>query len=107
LISLSNKRPFAFEIEGNKFTVNIWLDMLLKTVGILYGKNPEKMKNLVTDDVMNGCKVHNLFLSPQATIRKSIKISNADFYVETNGSGTLFKRKVGAPTATDERRGYL
>ncbi|CQR72309.1 hypothetical protein SOV_12750 [Sporomusa ovata DSM 2662] len=92
--NLTNKRPFAFSIEGNKFMVSTWQEMLLKTVEFLYNKNPGKMKSFVSDEAMNGRKVHYFSLSTQATMRKPMKIANAEFYVETNRSANSIRNGI-------------
>ncbi|CQR75012.1 hypothetical protein SOV_35160 [Sporomusa ovata DSM 2662] len=92
--NLTNKRPFAFQIESDKIMVNTWQEMLLKTVEILYSKDPKKMKSFVTDEDMNGRKVHYFSLSSQAAMRKPIKIANAEFYVETNRNANSIRNGV-------------
>lgn len=74
--------------------VNTWQEMLLKTVELLYNKDPAKMKSFVTDEAMNGRKVHYFSLSSQAAMRKPIKISNADFFVETNRNANSIRNSV-------------
>jgi len=92
--NLTNKRPFAFEIEGDKAMVNTWQEMFLKTVEILYLKDTVKMESFVTDEEMNGRKVHYFSLSGQANMRRPIKISNAEFYVETNRSANSIRNGI-------------
>ncbi|WP_425059018.1 hypothetical protein SCACP_36670 [Sporomusa carbonis] len=92
--NLTNKRPFAFSIDGDKIMVSTWQEMFLKTVEFLYSKDPEKMKSFVTDEDMNGRKVRYFSLSPQTTMRRPIKISNAEFYVETNRSANSIRNCI-------------
>ena len=91
---LTNKRPGAFEIEGNKVMINSWIEMLLKTVEILYNQDSIKMRSFVTDEDMNGRKAHYFSQSSQTTMRKPIKISNAEFYVETNRSANAIRNSI-------------
>ncbi|MBP2656480.1 MAG: hypothetical protein H6Q73_4049 [Firmicutes bacterium] len=90
----TNKRPIAFELEGDKVMVNSWIEMLLKTVEILYRKDTVKMKSFVTDEGMNGHTVPYFSLLPQATMRKPIKIPNAEFYVETNRNADSIRKSI-------------
>ena len=92
--NLTNKRPCAFSIEGHKIQVSTWQEMLLKTVEFLYSKDSGKMKSFVSDEAMNGRKVHYFSLSPQETMRKPMKIANAEFYVETNRSANSIRNGV-------------
>ena len=92
--NLTNKRPAAFSIENHKIQVSTWQEMLLKTVEFLYHKDSGRMKSFVSNEAMNGRKVHYFSLSPQATMRKPMKIANAEFYVETNRSANSIRNGI-------------
>lgn len=66
--NFSHKRPFAFEIEGQKVMVDTWIDMLIKTAEILFKKDKAIMKSFVNDDDMNGRKMRYFSLHDKTDI---------------------------------------
>ena len=92
--NLTNKRPYAFQIEENKALVNTWQEMLIKTVELLFDKDSDKMKSFAADEEMNGRKVRYFSLSNQANMRKPVKITNAEFFVETNRNANSIRNSI-------------
>ncbi|WP_461569953.1 hypothetical protein [Thermincola ferriacetica] len=90
----THKRPFAFKIEGQKVTVNTWQEMLIKTVEILFKKDRAKMESFATDEEMNGRKMKYFSLQNKANMRKPVKISDVEFYVETNRSANSIRNSI-------------
>lgn len=90
----THKRPFAFKIEGQKVMVNTWQEMLIKTVEILFKKDRAKMESFATDEEMNGRKMKYFSLQNKANMRKPVKISDVEFYVETNRSANSIRNSI-------------
>lgn len=92
--NLTNKRPFAFELGCTKVLVKTWQGMLLKTVEILSSRDQVKMQSFATDKKMNGRKTCYFSISGQNNMRKPVKISNAEFFVETNQSANSIRNLI-------------
>lgn len=91
--NLSHKRPFAFEVEGNRVEVRTWIDVLLATCDILLSKDPDKFTLFQGDPKMNGKKA-KYFSKDSDVLRKPVKIDKCELYVETNMSANSIRNLI-------------
>lgn len=83
--SFTHKKPFAFEINGEKYNVRTWQEMMLKTCEYLIKRNNDIFSKFIGDPTMNGKRMKYFSLTGEH-MRKPEKLKGANVYVETNMS---------------------
>jgi hypothetical protein len=90
---LTNKKPAAFSIYGQKIEVDSWKQMLLQVCAYLNRMNPMLFVSLETDPDLQGRK--RPYLSRDGLgLDTPAKIPDADLYVETHFSARYFKKMI-------------
>lgn len=91
--SFKNKRPCAFSIENQKFEINNWKEVLLKTCSYLISKNKKIMEEIVKNESIKGRK--RILLSKNRNqIFNPEKLNYIDGYIETNLSADSIKNLI-------------
>ena len=89
----THKCPAAFSISGNKFEARQWKDVLILTCEELTKKDDQKFLGFCTDPSMQGKKA-NYFSNNSKGMRKPVKLSNLDVYIETNMSANQIRNVI-------------
>ena len=90
---LTNKKPSAFSLYGQKYEVDSWKQMLMQTCAILNRMNPMLFASLETDPDLQGRK-RPYFSRDGAGLDTPAKIPDADLYVETHVSARYLKKMI-------------
>lgn len=83
--SFTHKKPYAFEINGVRFNVRTWQEMILCTCEYLTKKNCSIFSKFVEDPKMNGKRTKYFSLSGEG-MRKPEKVKGGNVFIETNMS---------------------
>lgn len=87
----THKRPVAFELNGDKYNVRDWKDMLLQTCNIISTIDKDLIMNFPKNERMNGKKVTYFAYKEEDIVRAPRKIQNLDLYVSTNHSANSIR----------------
>ena len=90
---LTNKKPSAFSLYGQKYEVDSWKQMLMQTCAMLNRMNPMLFTSLETDPDLQGRK-RPYFSRDGAGLDTPAKIPDADLYVETHVSARYLKKMI-------------
>ena len=90
---LTNKKPSAFSLYGQKYEADSWKQMLMQTCAILNRMNPILFTSLETDPDLQGRK-RPYFSRDAAELDTPAKIPDADLYVETHVSARYLKKMI-------------
>lgn len=90
---ITNKKPSAFSLYGQKFEVESWKQMLLQTCALLNRMNPMLFTSLETDPDLQGRK-RPYFSRDGVGLDTPAKIPDADLYVETHVSARYLKKMI-------------
>lgn len=90
---LTNKKPSAFSIYGQKIDADSWKQMLLQVCAYLNRMNPMLFTSLESDPDLQGRK-RPYFSRDGAGLDTPAKIPDADLYVETHFSARYFKKMI-------------
>ena len=90
---LTNKKPSAFSLYGQKYEVDSWKQMLMQTCAILNRMNPMLFTSLETDPDLQGRK-RPYFSRDGVGLDTPAKIPDADLYVETHVSARYLKKMI-------------
>ena len=90
---LTNKKPSAFSLYGQKYAVDSWKQMLLQTCALLNRMNPMLFASLEADPDLQGRK-RPYFSRDGAGLDTPAKIPDADLYVETHVSARYLKKMI-------------
>ena len=90
---LTNKKPSAFSIYGQKIEADSWKQMLLQVCAYLNRMNPMLFTSLESDPDLQGRK-RPYFSRDGAGLDTPAKIPDADLYVETHFSARYFKKMI-------------
>lgn len=90
----THKRPDAFELNGKKYNVKDWKDMLLQTCNIAAEMDGEKIMSFPTNKRMNGKKVIYFAYNEEDIMRAPRKIKTLDLYVSTNHSANSIRNII-------------
>ncbi|HAB93626.1 MAG TPA: hypothetical protein DCF49_02490 [Lachnospiraceae bacterium] len=90
---LTNKKPSAFSIYGQKIEADSWKEMLLQVCAYLNRMNPMLFASLESDPDLQGRK-RPYFSADGAGLDTPAKIPDADLYVETHFSARYFKKMI-------------
>ncbi len=91
--AITNKKPAAFSLYGQKYVVDSWKEMLLQTCALLNRMNPMLFASLETDPELQGRK-RPYFSGDGSGLDTPAKIPDADLYVETHVSARYLKKMV-------------
>lgn len=86
----THKCPAGFSLQGVKIEARQWKDVLIHTCELLADKDCDKFYSFSADPSMQGKKV-NYISKTQEKIRKPVKLSNYDMYIETNLSANSIR----------------
>jgi len=86
-------RPAAFELEGTRYEVRTWQQMLTKTCEILMDIDRERFFKFENDPAMQGRK-QKLFSNDPSNIRSPHKLKDNHIYVETNLSANSIRNLI-------------
>lgn len=90
---LTNKKPSAFSLYGQKYSVDSWKQMLLTTCAVLNRMNPMLFASFEADPDLQGRK-RPYFSRDGADLDTPAKIPDADLYVETHVSARYLKKMI-------------
>lgn len=90
---LTNKKPSAFSLYGQKYPVDSWKQMLLQTCALLNRMNPMLFASLEADPDLQGRK-RPYFSRDGLGLDTPAKIPDADLYVETHVSARYLKKMI-------------
>lgn len=90
---LTNKKPAAFALYGQKYEADSWKQMLLQTCALLNRMNPMLFASLENDPDLQGRK-RPYFSTDGAGLDTPAKIPDADMYVETHVSARYLKKMI-------------
>ena len=90
---LTNKKPSAFSLYGQKYAVDSWKQMLLQTCALLNRMNPMLFASFESDPDLTGRK-RPYFSRDGAGLDTPAKIPDADLYVETHVSARYLKKMI-------------
>ena len=90
---LTNKKPSAFSLYGQKYAVDSWKQMLLQTCALLNRMNPMLFASLEADPDLQGRK-RPYFSRDGIGLDTPAKIPDADLYVETHVSARYLKKMI-------------
>lgn len=90
---LTNKKPSAFSLYGQKIEVDSWKQMLLQTCALLNRMNPMLFTSLENDPDLQGRK-RPYFSRDGVGLDTPAKIPDADLYVETHVSARYLKKMI-------------
>ena len=90
---ITNKKPAAFSLYGQKTEVDSWKQMLLQTCAILNRMNPMLFTSLEMDPDLQGRK-RPYFSRDGVGLDTPAKIPDADLYVETHVSARYLKKMI-------------
>ena len=90
---LTNKKPSAFSLYGQKYAVDSWKQMLLQTCALLNRMNPMLFASFEADPDLQGRK-RPYFSRDGADLDTPAKIPDADLYVETHVSARYLKKMI-------------
>ena len=90
---LTNKKPSAFSLYGQKYVVDSWKQMLLQTCALLNRMNPMLFASFESDPDLAGRK-RPYFSRDGAGLDTPAKIPDADLYVETHVSARYLKKMI-------------
>lgn len=90
---LTNKKPSAFSLYGQKYSVDSWKQMLLTTCALLNRMNPMLFASFEADPDLQGRK-RPYFSRDGADLDTPAKIPDADLYVETHVSARYLKKMI-------------
>ena len=79
---ITGKKPISFEIDGIKFSVKSWKEILIKTLEYLSDINLSIVKSFTQDSDFQG-REKRIISSSEDNIRQAAKIKDGIF-VETN-----------------------
>lgn len=92
----THKKAKAFSINGKRYEVRDWKDMLMQTCELLVSIDSEKFYSLIDDPVMRGRK--NFYFGHEMvetdTGTKNTKMNNLDIYVWTNLSANHIRNLI-------------
>ena len=90
---ITNKKPAAFSLYGQKTEVDSWKQMLLQTCAMLNRMNPMLFTSLEMDPDLQGRK-RPYFSRDGVGLDTPAKIPDADLYVETHVSARYLKKMI-------------
>ncbi|NFH89630.1 hypothetical protein FDA33_05305 [Clostridium botulinum] len=90
----THKRPIAFELNGEKYNVRDWKDMLLQTCNIISIIDKDLIMNFPQNERMNGKKVTYFAYKEDDIVRAPRKLENLDLYVSTNHSANSIRNII-------------
>ncbi len=90
---ITNKKPSAFSLYGQKYVVDSWKEMLLQTCALLNRMNPMLFASLEMDPDLQGRK-RPYFSRDGVGLDTPAKIPDADLYVETHVSARYLKKMI-------------
>ncbi|WP_252246924.1 hypothetical protein [Clostridium sp. ZBS4] len=90
----THKRPIAFELNGEKYDVRDWKDMLLQTCNIISTIDKELIMSFPKNERMNGKKVTYFAYKEEDIVRAPRKLENLDLYVSTNHSANSIRNII-------------
>ncbi len=90
---LTNKKPSAFSLHGQKYAVDSWKQMLLQTCALLNRMNPMLFASFESDPDLQGRK-RPYFSRDGVGLDTPAKIPDADLYVETHVSARYLKKMI-------------
>lgn len=90
---ITNKKPSAFSLYGQKYVVDSWKEMLLQTCAVLNRMNPMLFTSLEADPDLQGRK-RPYFSRDGVGLDTPAKIPDADLYVETHVSARYLKKMI-------------
>lgn len=90
---ITNKKPSAFSLYGQKVAVDSWKQMLLQTCAMLNRLNPMLFASFEADPDLQGRK-RPYFSATGAGLDTPAKIPDADLYVETHVSARYLKKMI-------------
>ena len=90
---ITNKKPAAFSLYGQKIEVDSWKQMLLQTCALLNRMNPMLFTSLEMDPDLQGRK-RPYFSRDGVGLDTPAKIPDADLYVETHVSARYLKKMI-------------
>ena len=90
---ITNKKPSAFSLYGQKYAVDSWKEMLLQTCAVLNRMNPMLFTSLEADPDLQGRK-RPYFSRDGLGLDTPAKIPDADLYVETHVSARYLKKMI-------------
>ena len=90
---ITNKKPSAFSLYGQKYVVDSWKQMLLQTCALLNRMNPMLFASFEADPDLQGRK-RPYFSRDGADLDTPAKIPDADLYVETHVSARYLKKMI-------------
>lgn len=90
---LTNKKPAAFSLYGQKISVDSWKQMLLQTCALLNRMNPMLFASLEQDPDLVGRK-RPYFSRDGLDMDTPAKVPDADLYVETHVSARYLRKMI-------------
>lgn len=90
----THKRPASFELNGKKYSVRDWKDMLLQTCNIVSNIDKDLIMSFPKNKRMNGKKVTYFAYEEEDIIRAPRKIQDLDLYVSTNHSANSIRNII-------------
>lgn len=90
---ITNKKPSAFSLYGQKVEVNSWKQMLLQTCAMLNRLNPMLFASFESDPELQGRK-RPYFSADGQGLDAPAKIPDADMFVETHVSARYLKKMI-------------
>lgn len=91
--NLAHKRPFAFQLNQNKYEVKTWIEVLVKTSEFLISNNAEIFAQFEKDPKMNG-KKSKYFSKDTVGLRKPVKLNGIELFMETNMSANSIRNLI-------------
>lgn len=90
----THKRPMTFELNGKKYDVKDWKDMLLEICVIASKIDKDLIMSFPNNERMNGKKVTYFAYKESDIIRAPRKIKDLDLYVSTNHSANSIRNII-------------